>query len=250
MLPSYTTTWGRVASYGDEELAALGRRYYQVRYGVRRVVPCRSVHHLRRWCFVRPARIDRENDIAWYPDLLPLREALERWAGRFHLAADWVYDNALLQLDTWHMARAKPTTRGACDPFRKPLKWMALMGGAWFEPDTEPLRFVFAAWAPTSEKRAQYKARARAAFEEALEEYLGAAEAQFRGTPGFAHTTRATALRNHFAWAVRYQVLEESYAVIGGAVGVHHQGVRDAVHDILALIDLPRRPPKRGPRPC
>lgn len=207
-----------------EQACAIVERYHHA-HG-ERLKLCDSTHDVQSWHAVGAAEL--LDGVPWYPDLLPLREALEAWAKTKHVSEPWVLEEALSQLDVWRQCPtfaylASPWPRKLdAEPEPDRLDWGVLSGGGWWSPlRPDECRFMFkhAGWDPTCTPRGDAEAAIRAAFELQLREHLDAVESRLAGTCGFEKADGYRNLQNHVLWLVRYQVLRETWPAIAATAG-------------------------------
>ena len=228
VLPVYLATYHEVERRRTDPNAA--RRAVEEYSG--RPWVCREPYHAPLRVCLDPYRVSLwqvvglaavSDEIAYYPDLLPLRRALEAWAKPHHVAEPWVFEYALVQCDLW---RSWPTTAyPACRWPREPqqtqgpdrLRWTALAAAGPGSPVlAEERRFDFehAGWDPTWTTRQAAKRAIREDFERRLADHLDAVASLVAGAGGFKRAKQYRSLRHHVAWTVRYQVLREPWTVI------------------------------------
>jgi hypothetical protein len=253
------------AKTADPEQVRLIVERYRRAYG-ERLHLSGSTHDVQSWHAVGAAEL--LDGVAWYPDLLPLRRALEAWAHTNHVQEPWVYAAALEQLDLW---RQYPTFAYPASPWPRNLDaerdvgpepdrldWVALSGGGgWSALTPDECRFVFehGGWDPTWTPRGDAEAAIRAAFELRLREHLDGLEERAASTDGFEKAAEYRSLQNHVVWLVRYQVLRETWPAIAATGGRELAGGRQVpvtdgfvarkVKELAELLGL-RLAPVRG----
>jgi len=123
VLPAYLAAYEDVAACQTPELLAERyRRYEQDHDG--RVRFCHNPLNVSRWRTVGRAAVTE--DSAVYPELVPLREAVEAWSDQWSLSQAWIQETALAQLEWWRQHPAKAATRRRLSWFPLP----ALKSGA------------------------------------------------------------------------------------------------------------------------
>ncbi len=181
-----------------------------------------------------------------FPD--ELITTLKAWGDCWHLDEEWIYEQALRLLGTWH--------RYPHFAAREPLAWRGLAFAAWEGPRGLPLVFEHAGWIPTETSPKAFKEAARDAFESYLRDYLADMEADVKARPDLERTPIKPSLREHLSWLVRYQALEEEWSDItatatreladGRRKPVEQQAVEGAVKKTAKLLGLTLRE-GRGP---
>ncbi len=175
------------------------------------------------------------------PTTLPLAGALERWAARHSLRAEWIWDPVLRTLRAWE---GNPG-------LAKQLRWFMRPAGYEMLPlDELEFKITYSrwiAWDPTTGNRRQAKAEILADLEEYVDDYLDRV-AKLAEQHGFVPIRRRFA-RRHMQWAVLYQVKGITFAAIGRQAGKTDAAVRTTVTPLLELIGLPLRRISKGGRP-
>jgi len=222
-----------VSTADPEHVRLIMDRYSRAHTG--RVILCQLPYDVSRWHVVGMANVSE--DLAWYPDLLPLREALEAWSTNHHVHEPWVHDTALAQLDLW---REYPTQ--AAGPDR--LRWLSLAGaGPGSALQQHEHRFVFehAGWDPTRSTRAEGKAAIAQAFKQQLSEYLDRIGVLVTAADGFERSTEYRSLQQHMKWLVLYQMKAQEYSDIARHERRSRREAGLPVDDVITVADAVRK---------
>ncbi len=200
VLPVYVSVYEQVIRRSDQVVYDADCAEYELIHGLRPSGLCRLPAYLTRWQMAVGLAAITSHKLL-YPDLLPLRHAIEVWAADFHLQNTWVYDAALLQLECWRIAPQLAR--------RKRPSWQVLRCSLTSVVVTRPFEFRVSedeGWEPTFETRARWTTRIRAAFERELEDYLNAAEANAQSMPDQVRTKSYRELKRHLEWLAVHQL--------------------------------------------
>jgi hypothetical protein len=168
----------------------------------------------------------------WHSTAADLRSALDGWAKRWNLDAEWCRETALRTLAEWEM------------PWEgeRQLSWSPRHSG-WMQAEPVPGP---APWTPGGGRS---PSAVRRELRKWYELQLGHLAAQERAAKAeMLPIERPRFSRAAYLQAVRYQVLGKPFNQIG-------RGARDpkpisvSVRSILRLIGIPARTPDRGGRP-
>lgn len=270
VLPVYSATSADIHQYADSGVKDAKRIEYQERHGVQYAALCDSGEDPSDWQTLKIAGLNRHGNVV-YPDLLPLRETLEAWATRWHLAVPRMFEAALTTLHVWHEYPylAYPSCaypRDTADevwatesPESERLDWLVYGGHSW-ECATRPADRVFsfqhAGWEPTAQTRQSAAAAIRSDFEQRLCEYLDAIETHVEAADSFERSKEYRSIGRHVEWLVRYQVNREPWPTIavtadrelanGRRVPVADDFVARAAKAVADLLGL-TLDPVRGP---
>jgi len=168
-------------------------------------------------------------------DLSPLQAAnLARWGRRWHLAADWVLNQAALTLWQW-----TTMPKLAEDPPR----WGLLAPIAYFTGTPPEQRRLTVGWEPDVEPRQAAEARIMAEVARWLDEIEAASRrAGWRDAPA-----RRIRGGRRPGWEMnalaRYQCLRESQSQLAGRFAMTRQAVALAIEKAAAALPLPLRRP-------
>lgn len=182
---------------------------------------------------VRPAyqaEPGARNSWRWRPSVTST--ALDTWAKRWNLDAEWCRETAMRTLGEWDM------------PWEgeRPLVWSPRTSG-WMQGESVPAP---APWTPGGGRSpADVRRELRDWYEIRLAE-LALEEEAAKGAGMIVARARFTA--DAYRQAVRYQVLGESFHGISGGT-IDPKPLRESIHAILRLIGLPERAPSRGGKP-
>jgi hypothetical protein len=189
-------------------------------------------------------RIINYRQLAEDPSCVPLNEALNSWAAKYNLDADWCKDTALRAFEYWGTAPEDYDTD----------YWE---GGGWTDvpmeigdsPDFAERSFTFShsidglIWST----REQIVSELRSEFERVVSDYVNHLENVLRDAGHTISPKKRSA--DHFIWFIRYQVQKKSQNKIVQEFNQDRTTVRDGIHSIAELIKLPLRPTSRPGRP-
>ena len=164
------------------------------------------------------------------------------WAEQFHLAEPWVLDAACLTMAGWHRFGYSP-------------KWWPICEAKKAGP-VRPMCFEHAGWEMPWEDRQEAEDRIKAAFSDALEQYLNEMETEARG---WIETPEKREFHKHLEMLVRWQCQKWTYRRIAEKYGYGEMktdqgdkrhtgisGVSKALDSTAKLIGLSRRQGKQG----
>jgi hypothetical protein len=178
------------------------------------------------------AKHARDPEFAPPPNRLPLQEAVVAWMAKWNLTSPWIVEVALNTLSDWESIPLRHSR-----DLRERREWSFLSTG-WMEADRPgpPM------WNPQGDQSAADAQRSLEAWFKAEKAEIARQkkEARARGLP----TEPARYQNQTVDWAIRFQVLKESFYSI--AAKGDSSGVRRAVHDFLDFIRLPAREAPRG----
>jgi len=196
VLPVYVSLYCEIAARSDlAVLKADQERYLQADGDSIRL--CTDPSRLTTWKTVGASM--RGGNVTMYPDVQPLREALERWVPERLREAAWLYDIALAQLDLW---RQRPELASQGEIFCVPR---APRRATVAEEHVLVLKLdEVAVYDPTLELRSVAKARIRALFASELDNYLSAVEAEF--ADDFSRSKWYDDLQTPMRWLVLHRV--------------------------------------------
>lgn len=239
VLPKYATVCGEIQCYSEPGVIEAKRAEYQERYGRRIVALCDSGEDPADWQTVSTAS-DVKAEAVLYPELLPLRDALDTWSKTHHLHEPWVQERALRTLAGW---QEWPQVFD-----NLPLEFHGV-GGAWLDPVSNAERvfsFEHAGWVPTVTTRRSAEAAIRADFEHKLRDYLDAIETRVVAAGGFTNPNPRPSLEQHLEWLVRYQVCDQNFSQVGRSVHIAARTVTDEVKKAATLVGIDLRQAQRG----
>lgn len=213
----------------------------------------------RRWCTVKTClrrKTMQSNESAhdlkwmhWYPpSQLKFCQALIDWMDNYNLNTDWLAEQFIWLCDWWTQY-PKETGKNL---------WMGLPHTEFWYGDEKPYAFKFEyemfRW--NQQRETAYRKAIKEAFTKELNAYLERMKQQAisAGYQYAQRKNRRVDMTNtrHFEWFVLYQVGKLEYAKIALRYLPNHdddKAVREAVHSVSKLIDLPLRAPKRGRKP-
>lgn len=161
--------------------------------------------------------------------------AIERWARKYHLVEkdpnggisvpSWVVEQADFTLDLWTGRRSERIPEPVTEEFLRLAR--KLRGRSWIMILGYELDDVIVQREDEKEKHFEVRRRN---------------EARRRG---LVHPGRI--LREHFEWAIRFQLAEERICFIAADAERTEQDVGVAVNRVLKLVGLARRREPRGP---
>jgi hypothetical protein len=168
------------------------------------------------------------------------RKALQQWAERWHLEADWCLDTAMRTLRVWAVQPAGSPLLGEWD-------YPAV---SYFTPSVQPFSFTHPGWEPSAgfTTRAEAAQAMRVIFEAELSTYLDDMEAAAVAIG----MQRSPEKRNpeHFMWLARYQVEGHSYHHLAkNVVYRDRKSVAEGVQQVAGAIGLPLREPSKPGKP-
>lgn len=231
------------------------------------------LEHLHKIVF--PFYVDVLHDhpqISWYELTLEMYDpylctnglilSMRQWSQRWNLTADWCFELAFRTIEKW----TRPYNQ------RNKLMWdnEGWGGGVPDEWPIPPDGLPF--YNPLDFHRSQYKERlhkqviesikndsilrhgepsSRKAFVDSIiavaDGYCSKVD-KYAESLGYKKTREKKKLKQHLVWAVRFQVLSESYSAIAEQERVSVSTVKRAVADILELIELTPRPSSKPGR--
>ena len=189
-----------------------------------------------------------DNASSWYtaavdlalPEVGELRAALDGWATRWRLHADWITDTTIRTMLYWHRV-----------PDQVGEEWQPLLPG-WpgaLHVGDPPFEF-HANWEPTIEERSGAKRRITEQFHAELKTFLDGVEAR-ASERGFVAAGRSEAKDEHMHWLVRYQALGQKFTEIAATITpadpeASRKTVSLGVQRASDLVGLPLRERDRG----
>ena len=159
--------------------------------------------------------------------LVPLREALDRWARRWGLREDWCLFTAFQTVAAW-----------ADNPrWRETRTWATAHAGWLATRDVERrFRFEHDGWEPTSDTCQEAEAAIRRAFDRELAAYLDRMD-DLAKERGFVRTHEKR-ITEHYGWLVRVVVGRDSCGEIARELGKNRRTVEQAVNEAAELVGL------------
>lgn len=167
------------------------------------------------------------------PERAELVAALQRWASKYHLAENWVFDRALTALDAWDWEEPSSTVG------------LRIRMGLFPVPRAvPPVEMSLPGWDPTTETRASYQRRVQRVFVDKLREHVDAGEAEASANGwrrvGGRQSGDAT-LERRFKLLVRWQVQRWSYEQVAKESRMTRPNVRTELVLAASHIGLPLR---------
>ncbi|HBT48963.1 MAG: hypothetical protein XD49_1895 [Caldanaerobacter subterraneus] len=175
----------------------------------------------------------------FYPDLVPLKEKLEKWAMQYNIRYNWIFEKALDTLDKWYQF---PT-------LKKRKEWS--YGGIAFWSIQLPY-FEFTekfTWDIFFETEGNFKERVREKFEECLERYVEECKkiAKEKGLKKAKIKRRRSSNDPtlHFKWFIDYRILGKDFGEIAeefqnqdpqGKVEISEDAIRKSVKEVEELL--------------
>ncbi|MEQ2130116.1 hypothetical protein QTP99_09025 [Caldanaerobacter subterraneus KAk] len=175
----------------------------------------------------------------FYPDLVPLKEKLEKWAMQYNIRYKWIFEKALYTLDKWYRF---PT-------LEKRKEWS--FGGIAFWNIQLPY-FEFTekfTWDILFETEGKFKERVRGKFEECLERYVEECKkiAEEKGLKKAKIKRRRSSgdPTLHFKWFIDYRILRKDFGEIAeefqnqdpeGEIEISEDAIRKAIKEIEELL--------------
>lgn len=178
--------------------------------------------------------------------------SLDEWAERWNLNADWLLQIAIDTMGSWcrnPKGRDKAWNLGT----RRNL-------AGTLRPSEMAVRFQNT-WNPLTENRSGASKRLREAASTKIEKRLDEIEGLllersrlpvFKEGAAPRYAVRRTVQKReieHFAWLVRYQVLEESFEGVARSAHRSPKAIEHGVKKAAALVELHLRKPSTGGRP-
>jgi hypothetical protein len=161
---------------------------------------------------------------------------------RAHCEAVWPCQRAMLTLFQWYGNPDKDLM--SVDP-PKFGKRVTLAGAVGLYEPTLRIEFGVPQWFPKFEREMPFRNRAHAALEKFLDSYTAGLRKESKL---LGQKRRAQKERDHFRWAVDFQIRGMSYPKIAGQFNLTEQTIRDGVEGAATLIGLKLRPGSRGPK--
>jgi hypothetical protein len=158
-----------------------------------------------------------------------------------HAKAVWPCDQAARTLWAWHSS-----PRGTEMMNTDPPEWVSvirLSGAVGLYDPTLQIDTPMPEWFPQFETESKFRKRVHQRVDDFINSYV-AEKRTMENLP--AHRQRFLKNRDHFEWAVLFQVAEWEYSRIAEDRNVEAQTVRDGIKDVAKRIGLDLRRRSRG----